>query len=68
MAEIKTRPATPEYRENWDRIYTKVTYQIDGAYRSPEMQRALDKSMQVVGRNYEWRKDGLRVVEVDAYA
>ena len=21
MAEIKTRPGTPEYRENWDRIF-----------------------------------------------
>ena len=21
MAEIKTRPATPEYRDNWDRIF-----------------------------------------------
>lgn len=21
MAEIKTRPATPEYRENWDKIF-----------------------------------------------
>ena len=24
MAEIKTRPATPEYRDNWDRIFGRT--------------------------------------------
>ena len=53
MAEIKTRPATPEFRDGYDRIfagkkYDYVTYPVDGADRSPEMQVAMDRSMQVI--------------------
>lgn len=55
--KIITHPATPEYRDGYDRIfgkkrdktddgYTYATYKIDGAYRSPAMKAALAHSMQ----------------------
>jgi len=29
MADIKTRPATPEFRDGWDRIFSKPAKQDD---------------------------------------
>ena len=51
--KIITRPATPEFRDGYDRIfgkktsdgYTYHTYQIEGAIRTPEIQAALERSM-----------------------
>ena len=37
MAEIKTRPATPEYRDNWDRIFARVARPVTiDEWRGPE--------------------------------
>lgn len=30
MAEIKTRPATPEYRDNWEKIFGGFRPRADG--------------------------------------
>lgn len=53
---IKTRPATPEFRDGYERVfgkktadgYTHKTYAIEGAIRTPEMRMALDRSMQLL--------------------
>lgn len=51
----RTPPASPEYRENWERIFGKkepeyqyVTYPIEGADRSTAMETALKRSMEIV--------------------
>ena len=62
MSEIKTRPATPEFRDGYDRIFAdRVRVAV---IEAEDCRDRYVRAAICAGRNYEWSKANGRIVEV----